>query len=176
MEMQPVFIISGKQGGGKTTTLTRVVNFLKKKDFNIYGFVAPGEWEDGKRTKFFIRDIQSESQKILCQNSDAEGFEKYGRFYFDPETIFFGEQLVSKSRTGDLIVLDEIGRFELNGHVWSQLLKKLIKKSENPLLITVRGEFLTSVIQEFEIKKQIIFQTNEDALLISDKIESILRC
>lgn len=176
MDEKPVFIISGKQGGGKTTTLTLVVNFLKKDNFNIYGFVAPGEWEDGKRKKFLIRDIRSGNQRILCQNIDKKGFEKYGRFYFDPQTIFFGEQLLHKAKPGDLLVIDEIGRFEIKGNVWSKLFRKLIRNSQNPLLITVRDEFITKVIQEFGIKKHIIFQADEDVTLISGKINSIISC
>lgn len=165
-----VFIISGRQGGGKTTTLTKVVGLLVKEGVDVRGFLAPGEWDNDLRTAFFIEDIQSANQKLLCKNMDEEGFEKHGRFYFDPETIAFGEQLVIKAKPGDLLVIDEIGRFEMKGNVWSNLVQKSIEKSRNPLLITVRDEFVSEVVQHFQFVKPTVFNTDEAINLISEKI------
>jgi nucleoside-triphosphatase len=175
MDGQAVFIISGKQGGGKTTTLTKVINLLKKEGVKINGFSALGEWENGLRTAFFLEDIQSGTKKLLCKNKEEDGFEKHGRFYFNPATIAFGRQLLLKAAPGNLLVIDEIGRFELNGKVWSVLLKELVEKPGHRLMITVRDEFVEAVTRHFGFINPVVFQANDKAELIAECIRSKLK-
>ena len=174
MNQQPIFIISGEQGEGKTTRLTEVVKALKSNGLVVKGFTAPGDWTENLRTDFLIKDICSHKSRLLCRDKTKEGFEKIGRFYFDPETIIFGKQILLDGKPGDLLVIDEVGKFEINGKVWSGVLNTLIKRSKNPLMITIRDQYVTDVIRHFQITNSFVFNVKEDAPAILEKVRAIL--
>jgi len=175
MKSQPVFIITGKQGEGKTTALLQLVDHLKKAGIAVAGFVAQGEWEKGLRTQFFLNDINSDTKKLLCKSVPGKGFEQIGRFYFNPETIRCGEKLIENAKPGDLIVIDEIGMFELKGKVWGTILKKKLMEGVNPLIISARSQFLDTITEHFKLDRSLVFDCKEDTILLSEKICSILK-
>lgn len=161
MENNNVFIITGNQGEGKTTFLKGILSELKQAGIKTAGFYAEGKWKDNVRVKFDIVDIQSNHQRLLCCDEVTQGFEKVGRFYFNPETIRWGEDIITKAKSLErcVFVIDEIGKFELNRKVWYSLFYDLLQQNL-PLLITVRKEILEQVIQFFSITNPVVFELN----------------
>lgn len=174
MKTPPIFIITGEQGEGKTTTAIEVVEELKKMGVPVKGFVALGLWSDNVRSGFFIKDLETGNRSLLCKSDPDRDFEKIGRFYFNPKTIAIGEKILLLGKPGELLVIDEIGLFETKGRVWHRVLKELIKTSENPLLITIRKQFVQKVINCFSLKDPTIFELNEDSKEIAQKISTRL--
>lgn len=151
-----------------------VVRYLKKELPDVFGFYAIGEWENGRRNRFRIVDIQTRIDYPLCnrqQPADAAG----GRFIFTSETVKQGEEIIASGmrRKGTLAVIDEIGRFELKGKVWYSAFHNLIKKNF-PVLITVRENQLEVIIAKFNLDKPLIFKLNEESFLIARTITSRL--
>ncbi len=172
MKTQPLFIITGEQGAGKTTTLLEVADLLKKHNVNFRGFYAKGDWRENKRSGFSVVDLNTGVKELLCQDSKANGFQKIGRFYFNPETIKFGESILLMKNKPDkeLIVIDEIGLFELDGQVWADVLKQLLNNNLNPLLITVRKKFVEDVIENFNLRNVLVFNFQLQPTEIVQKI------
>jgi len=158
METSKVFIITGRQGEGKTTFLTSVLTELSLGGIKAAGFCADGQWRDNLRTKFEIVDINGTGRRLLCCDEAVKGFEKVGRFYFNPKTIQWGEDLLLTSRDNEprLYVVDEIGKFELAQKVWYKAFHNLLEE-KLPVLITVRKEILGHVIEYFQIQEPIVF-------------------
>lgn len=158
METFKIFIITGNQGEGKTTFLKQVLQELSWAGIKTTGFYAEGKWENNQRTAFEIVNVQGGEQRLLCCDKETAGFEKAGRFYFDPRTIRWGENLLGKAgqRERCLFVLDEIGKFELAQKVWYPVFFSLLTE-KRPLLITVRKEILEVVIQYFRIRNPFVF-------------------
>ena len=171
MNKHPIFIISGAQGEGKTTSLIRVIEELRKDRIAVAGFIAEGEWEKGLRTRFYIRDVANTVKMILCQSEEDKAFEKQGRFYFNPEAIQLGAKLVQANEVKQLVVLDEIGLFEINGHIWAPVFKELISNADVPLIITVRDTFVDQVISTFNITRSEVFYCKIEPELIAKKIQ-----
>ena len=172
MKQQSVFIITGGQGEGKTTRIVEVVDALRDQNIEACGFVAPGKWKADTRVDFSIKNINTGETKLLCQDKPAEGFQKIGRFYFNPEAIKFGESILLMQNGPDkeLIVIDEIGLFELDGHVWADVLKQLLNSNLNPLLITVRKKFVEDVIENFNLRNVLVFNFQLQPTEIVQKI------
>lgn len=155
-----VFILTGEQGEGKTTRLKELIVRLRNSGLSLYGFYAAGYWENGQRSRFDLVDVQTGKQKLLCANQSAPGFWKQGRFYFDPETIRWGATLLEGDKQG-LAIMDEVGRFELDGKVWASSLKQLVQ-NDKPILMVVRRVFVREVIDKFGIvNPQIIFPDDD---------------
>lgn len=170
MKNRKIFIITGEQGEGKTTRLLEVTEQLKLKNISLKGFVAEGQWKDGVRTAFQIRDIDTGASMKLCQNKQERDFVNIGRFYFNPKALVFGKNILQLSKATDLVVIDEIGLFEMKDKVWAGPLKDLMGQTENPLLITVRKKFLHKVVKHFSFEHPLIFNISQDAQTIAEAI------
>ncbi len=170
MKNRRIFIITGEQGEGKTTLLKNVTRHLKERQVPLAGFFAEGEWENDSRKSFSICDINTGEEKLLCIIEHREGFIQAGRFYFNPAALDFGERILQNTTPDSLVVVDEIGRFELQGKVWADVFRVLLKFSSNSLLFTVRKKFLEKVIQYFGIDNPVIFSCDQDEYNITQTI------
>lgn len=175
METSKVFIITGNQGEGKTTFLKKVLFELNQSGIKTAGFYAEGKWKKDLRTAFEIVDIQSGKQRLLCCDKESPGFEKVGRFCFDPLTIQWGENILDKARQEGrcLFVLDEIGKFELNQKVWYSALLNILAE-EHLVLITVRKEILEPLIQYFQIRNPFVFGLEDEPQIVARAIAAQL--
>lgn len=176
MDQKPVFIISGAQGEGKTTLLNEVISILQKKDIYMAGFCAEGSWKNGQRYGFQLIDIVSGEKKICCTSDFEEGFEQLGRFYFDMNTIQWGEELLETGveTSASLFVIDEMGKFELKGKVWHNKFISLLN-SQKPLLVTVRTSLLKQFIDFYGIQNSEVFSMGQDVKEIAEKIIQALK-
>ena len=171
METSKVFIITGRQGEGKTTFLTSVLTELSLGGIKAAGFCADGQWRDNLRTKFEIVDINGTGRRLLCCDEAVKGFEKVGRFYFNPKTIQWGEDFLSTAKDNEqrIYVMDEIGKFELAQKVWYNAFHKLLTE-KYPVLFTVRKEILEQVIEYFHIFEPIIFGLDDTQKKVAQTI------
>ena len=149
-----IFILTGSQGSGKTSFLIELINYLKKEGVSIGGFIAHGFWKDDIRDKFELENIQTGDRIILSQTEPVEGWEKFRRFYFNPEGFEFGGKVLSleKLKNTDLIVIDEIGPFELQGNGWRKAINKLLKETNTPMIWVCRESILKELITEFKLQ------------------------
>jgi len=167
-----VFIISGKQGEGKTSRLIEVVELLRKAGKKPVGFVADGSWKDGLRDSFTIRNIQSGASTPMCRSTRVEGWQKEGRFYFNPQAIDSGNKWLSQIEThkADFTVVDEMGIFELDGKIWHPLFQRLLDDAHCPLIITVRESIVEKLIDKYKLSAVEIFKLESPADLIAESL------
>lgn len=167
-----VFIITGKQGEGKTTRLKEVVDLIQKSGKTVVGFVAVGSWKAGKRNAFTILNIQTGESILLCSDSPTKGWQKEGRFFFNPAAIAMGEKWLGECEAlqADFAVIDEIGKFELDRKVWHQALQQRLKSSRSKLIITVRERILDQIVSEYALLKPGIFPLKMSASAIVEKL------
>jgi len=175
MENGKVFILTGAQGKGKTGHLVEIIDILLDAGIFVHGFYARGFWENNVRSRFDLVDIQSGESALLCSGESRKGFELYGRFYFDPETIDWGNKLLlsGHDRQKRLAVIDEIGRFEVKGRVWASALENVLEK-QIPVLLVIRDRFVDEVVRKFGIVPGLIFSVEADAGDIARQIRAVL--
>ncbi|MBN2639170.1 MAG: hypothetical protein JXR65_08805 [Bacteroidales bacterium] len=171
-----VFIVTGKQGEGKTTLIRNVVSQLILNGILVSGFYAEGSWLNDVRDQFTITDFRSNDTKVLCVSENRDFWLKYGRFFFDPIIIEWGELFLDPAfnKASQLYVIDEIGKFELEGKVWNHAFKLLLRKNKN-ILISVRDRLVDNVVQHFSLHSYFIFHVSEPVDDISTKIQEMLK-
>ena len=149
-----IFIITGPQGSGKTTFLVRLVRLLKKEGVAVGGFVAHGFWKDDRRNRFELEDLQNGKKTILSQTEAVEGWEKFRRFYFNPDGFAFGEKILSPDnlQNVEIIVIDEIGPFELQGKAWRKSIDTLLRETNKPMIWVCRESILKELVVEFDLQ------------------------
>ena len=169
MQNSNVYIISGKQGSGKTTMLKSIIGELQSRDVKLGGFIAEGSWKNGIRDGFSLLRIIDNYTIPLCQSEPKKGYFNIGRFWFNPDAIKIGEEAIHITMTKDvdMIVIDEIGIFELQEKIWYNSFMQLLNESKLLLLISVRSKILNEVIKVFKLSNYFLCSTE-------DKVNSIV--
>jgi nucleoside-triphosphatase THEP1 len=108
-------------------------------------------------------DILTNSREILLRESDQTGGNKIGRFAIFPQGLKKGIQLLSPAQLlgKRLVIIDEVGRLELNDKGWSDGISSLMKTSKIHLLFTVRDSFTDEVIRKWSIGQPHIFKVSQ---------------
>ncbi len=164
-----VFLITGETSEGKTRFLKNLVRELKKRNpaINISGFYSEGVW-DSKNNKiaYDLTDLNTNQKVRLCDRKSKPGFPHVGQFYFYPEAIRSGEEILKNSMNADLVIIDEVGNLELNRQGWFPAIKELIQ-NEKPMIWTCKNKLSTGIQEKFpglefhliNIRKNNIFET-----------------
>ena len=166
-----VYIITGEQGSGKTTFLKTLVTQLQERKIIVGGFIAEGLWKVGKRSGFNLFSIRDTITIPLCTKEPVQTYFQLGKFYFNPVALKTGNKIIKKDyQVSDLMVIDEIGIFELKEQIWFDALKYLLKKTEKPVIITVRKKIVSVVIDKFALKNVTVFTCKDKVLEIAEVI------
>ncbi len=82
---------------------------------------------------------------------------------FNPKAIEKGEVILRKAvLENDWIILDEIGKLDIKGHLWSSIFTDLIKTPNKNWIICVRDIFVDEVIEHWQMQNVKVLQLVDD--------------
>jgi len=176
MNSNKVVIITGDRGVGKTTKISDIINLLRENSIPVAGFVAIGEWGNGERSKYTLMDIVTGKSAIICTVKSTVGYAKHGRFYFNPLAVKFGENILYRQQDSSrVVVIDEIGPFELEGKVWHNLLVYNLKNTQNILLLSVREKLIDDIIEKYNLSNVSIYNVQESSTdIVKEIIQNVI--
>jgi nucleoside-triphosphatase THEP1 len=61
----------------------------------------------------------------------------------------------------DLIIVDEIGPFELDGKIWAESLARILTRQCCSILLVVREQLVAQVIQQWGLKDAMIIEIGQ---------------
>jgi nucleoside-triphosphatase THEP1 len=96
-------------------------------------------------------DLSTGRQVAFATRDDASSWPQVGSFRVDPEAVAAGERALDPEtvREADLVVIDEVGPWELSGNGWAQVLERLRCSEAPPLLLVVRRSLVDEVLARF---------------------------
>lgn len=149
-----IYILTGHIRTGKTTAL---LNWSKNRS-DVDGVLCPDD-ENGKR--YFLKIISQEKIPLEVEdNSQAEQSEiiQVGHFKFLKSAFeSANDYLISsgKKRISNYIIIDELGKLELQNEGLHASAEKLVKTFEtnetHHLVLVVRSSLLDEIIQKYQI-------------------------
>lgn len=170
-----VIIITGQIGSGKTTLINEIAAQLKQNGIRMGGIIAPAVYENGIKKGYNLIDVSTERQKQLSQTDEIAGVARVGKYFFIPEAIAFGCDSLSVARNLDsqIVLIDEIGAWELQGQGWATSLNELIINCNMPLIITVRRSFLELVVENWMFQNPLVIEAN--GISVNEAIGDIVK-
>jgi nucleoside-triphosphatase THEP1 len=146
-----IFIITGNPGCGKTSFLNELLSSLRKRKITVRGFLAPSSSQDKQSQSYEIQNIETGERLPLASRKYSAGWIRTGNFYFNPEAIRAGKKMLNNPGLNkhDLVVMDEIGPFELGGKIWADSLSDLLFDASCHMILVVRKSIIKEVIQKW---------------------------
>ncbi|MCX6564726.1 MAG: MoaD family protein [Candidatus Aminicenantes bacterium] len=142
-----IFILTGAVGSGKTTFLRGLVDELRASGMPLDGFLSLRVMmggEIGGYDLFGIRDGQS--QPFLRRTGPGEA-QRVGPYVMLPAGLAKANEIIRRSRAGELLIVDEIGLLELEGRGFWHALKDVLFDEQRRSLVVVRE----SLLEQFRI-------------------------
>lgn len=154
---QPVYIIAGDQREGKTTFLKKLTGKLIKIGMHVEGIMAEGMDKEGERTGFQLVNVSNSKSVTLCGIHPKPGWEKTGKYYFNPDGIEFGRKVLSNISADAIVIIDEIGPLEMKDGGWAASVHRILENYDNTMIWVVRRNLTEQIIHKFELKNVFIF-------------------
>jgi nucleoside-triphosphatase THEP1 len=175
--MPKVSLICGAVGSGKSTYVQTVANLLTERRLRVGGILSLRLTKNDETTGYDLLDLSTNVTEKFLRFGKVPGKEQIGRFSIFPEGIEKGIRTLESATHDkfDLVIVDEVGRLELRGDGWSDILKKLIEMPETPLLITVREGLEQEIIDKWDISDYEIVKVEvTDPLRLAERISRAL--
>jgi nucleoside-triphosphatase THEP1 len=141
-------ILRGPTGSGKTTLAGQIVALLRERGQTVAGILAPGLLQEGRRAGFDLVNLATGEKTALARETPhVEGpHARWSRFAFAEEGLALGRRALGPDAAGaDVVVVDEVGPFELAGGGWAGSLDGLARDVRGSLLLVVRGAVVEAV-------------------------------
>ncbi len=163
MENSPIAIITGDCQSGKTTLLLQLVHHLQDANKQVGGIVALGLWQDNLRSGFDLYLPATNKTQPLARRMAIKPV-KGIPFQFMPKAILAGEQALSIEccHMCDMVVVDEIGPYELAGKGWSQSIDSLAQQKDIKQVWIVRKSIIEQVCMRWQIQEPLIVHVDDE--------------
>lgn len=166
MKTIQVYILTGAQGEGKTKRCLELVKLLKESGKSVGGILAPGFWEINTRSAFELVDLSTNKKIPFAQRDCWKNWIKLKGFYFNPLAIEKGKAILSLAvKQNDWIVLDEIGKLDMEGHLWGPIFEELIQIPNKKWILCVRNSFVDDVIRHWHLDNVKVLKVTEPFLV-----------
>ncbi len=144
-----VIIISGKKGEGKTTFVQNLIPLLKSKNYSVGGILSQKIIKNDDIIGYEIEDIET-NQKFPFLTLNQNQGDLIGKFQINPIGIEKGNEILSieKQKNNQFIIIDEVGKLELESNGWYLSLIELINKTDKTIIITVKDIYVERVIEK----------------------------
>jgi len=159
-----VIVLTGERGVGKSTLCRKTVSLAQNKGYTCRGIVTLSHPDDRRD----LLDVSSGDARPLTLEPGARPAVIQGRFYFDPQTIAWGNSVLARATPCHLLVVDELGPLEIERREGLQKAFDALRKSNFTLaLIVIRPELLVQAHLRLPTSATAVFTVtldNRDAL------------
>ncbi len=164
--MGRLIVLTGGRGVGKSTVCHRAVALAEEKGYRCGGIVTLAR--QGVR---HVLDVSSGRRRRLTQAPDGGGAVIQGRFRFNPQTLSWGNAVLSRAIPCDLLVVDEVGPLEVErGRGWVRAFEVLRAGEYALALLVVRPELMAQARDRLAgcaLESLTVTRENRDRLPVS---------
>ena len=146
-------IITGEVQSGKSTLAGDLVSFLKEENISLAGILAPGLWKDNQRDGFDLVDLKTGILTPLARRRKNPDNTAITPFEFFTEGMAAGKKAldVNTCRNAHVIMVDEVGKLELEGRGWAGFLDPLLSLEAAIHIWIVREYLVEEVIKKWSL-------------------------
>jgi nucleoside-triphosphatase THEP1 len=162
-----VLLFSGQVGQGKSGLLDQLLGDLRREGMRLSGILSPSVHRAGERIGYDLIDLGSgercELSRVAGTVSSQVERPRVGLYAFLSEGIAFGLSALSleNAQRADLILVDEVGPWELCDQGWASALYDLTLRSDVPMIWVVRADIVDQVAAHWGLEAPGIVKLEE---------------
>ncbi len=158
---QKIYLITGDIGSGKTTCLKNLVAKFQQENISVSGIYSDRTIENEITTGYNVVAISTgKSYKFLRVNGNSSQ-KILGNFYINNEGLQGGNKELQNNNS-QVVIIDEIGKLELADGGWNRSVLELIENPKNHLIMVVRKEYVSQLVEKYKIQPEFIFNISEE--------------
>lgn len=154
-----IFFVTGSLGAGKTGYAKNLSDLLRQKNISVGGILSERVMREGLTIGYDIVNIETCEREVFLRQDESTGPDKIGRFKIFPEGLSAGNRILASlvQSEKEVIIIDEVGKLELEGNGWNGMLKRFLKGRGKIIIISARDKFTDDIKREFDIKDAVVF-------------------
>lgn len=173
-----LIIVSGWRGSGKTTFCRKVIAAAQEIGWQAAGVLSPAKFKNAQKSEILIEDITTGEQRQMaywpvalegqrpedvCTDENPYDPNWKPHWIFDKEKMAWGEEVLAGVDSCDLLVIDELGPFELaKGEGWVSGLRLLDSGDYRLAMVVIRPELIEQATQRWPKASVVELRTRED--------------
>jgi len=166
-----VFIVTGSIGEGKTTQVEKIVTALKSKNISIGGIYSPRIMENDTTTGYDVVDIATNERTAFLRADEDDELPKIGRYSILSDGIKIGHKALKSSlKHHRVVVIDEVGRLELEDAGWAENLHYLLNHAKCSVILSVRDRFIKEVIEKWYLEDYTVLPVSDSDYLTNSEL------
>ena len=166
-----VVVVTGPTDGGKTATVTAIAERMRTEGVPVAGFVQPGEFEDGKKIGFRLRDLATGEEAALATLGDRSEGEFGTRFQFSEEGFRLGREALKQAGSASVVIIDELGPIELRGQGHMPAVRRALAVPDLVgAVIVVRRALVPSLLAELDASDAVVVDVEIEGERSTDAI------
>jgi nucleoside-triphosphatase len=168
-------VVTGASDSGKTAAILRLTQGLLDRGFPVAGFAQVGEFENGAKVGFRVRELESGIEARLARLAGREDGEFGTRFVFSAKGFDLGRRALGRAVPGGVVIVDELGPVELrgDGHM-PAVLKAMQVPGLAAAVVVVRRSLVPSLLASLEATDAVVIDVEEQGESASEDIFSAL--
>ncbi len=172
----PVVVLTGRPGSGKTTILEGIIEHLKAGGLPVAGLIQPGDFDNGVKVGFSIRDIQSGEEAPLARRTSRE-FGQHGTgFLFDSAGMELAHKALASVPEDAILVVDELGPVELRGRGHMPPLRQALAfRPPRILILVVRRHLVPALLTALSATDAHVVDVENEGVAVVDRVVSLIR-
>jgi nucleoside-triphosphatase THEP1 len=146
-----MIVVTGEIGAGKTTWCADLIAHVRALGLHAAGVSSPGVFADGEKIAIDLLDLAGDEQRRLADRLlTPDSTSPTPRWKFHPETLAWGDDILSAIDACDLLVIDELGPLELrHSQGWVSALPLLRQGHYRAACVVVRRALLETFLALF---------------------------
>ena len=156
-----VAIVTGEKGSGKTRFLSETAHELKKRGFEVGGVYTKKIRDNGEIIGYRAVNVATCEEQPLLRKDDEDTGLRIGAFSIDSAGLELGQKAIARAMDANLLMIDEIGKLELEGGGWHNELNALPLEKQLFIVLSVRLECVNDVINKWDLHPSAIYNVSE---------------
>jgi nucleoside-triphosphatase THEP1/energy-coupling factor transporter transmembrane protein EcfT len=157
-----VVVVTGPSNSGKTEAVTAVADRLQSSGVRVVGFVQPGEFLEGKKVGFRLRDLATGEEAPLASLGERDDGEFGTRFQFSDGGFRLGREALSRTVQNSVVIIDELGPIELRGQGHMPAVRKALAVADlGGAMIVVRRSLVPSLLADLDASDAVVIDVED---------------
>jgi nucleoside-triphosphatase THEP1 len=160
-----IYIITGFFGAGKTQFCAGLVEQARSCGWEVSGTLCPGRYTGKRKTGIYVMDQRTLEMRLLARKSKKPGKSaiQLGDWVFSEQAMAWGDEVLKMAVPTDLLVVDELGPFELEfGQGWQSGITALNSRAFRAALLVVRPDLIPRALAIWPDARTVTLSTPGD--------------